>query len=152
MNTPRRPTHLTDEDRQTFHQLAVLAAEEDASAAWLHTLRQLVAQGLPDDEFTAARLTALRDWKRDLGRRLARIRWQFDERRPARLIARDARRVRAVAQQRIAALTEATSAPAQPPRAMAGASGSNAAHDRSPRATHTHGDHLDRARLTGQAS
>lgn len=98
------PTAIDPDERAIIHQLAILAAEEDASAAWLHTLRELVARGLPDDQFTEARLTALRTWKRDLGRRLARVQWQFDERRPTRLVQRDARRTRALAQQRIAAL------------------------------------------------
>lgn len=87
------------DDRTAALQAELVALEERFATQWVETVRGLVAQQLPQAEFTARRMLALKHDLKDRKRALAKLRWKYDAtgRRRPDLVDRDVRRAEGLA-------------------------------------------------------
>lgn len=85
---PKRPS--TADEIRIAKQAAILEVDERFAGRWVTSMRQIVAQDLPEEDFTRARMAALSRWQRDRNLEQSRLNYRYDlGRRNHALVSRD---------------------------------------------------------------
>ncbi|GAA2947660.1 hypothetical protein GCM10010458_36600 [Microbacterium luteolum] len=99
------PREFLDGPRARAKQLQMLEADVEHAVRWVETMQALVDEGLPDEEFTARRMMALKDWEKSRHRDQKTLHYRYDPlKRPKRLIERDIAKAEAETKKALAAL------------------------------------------------
>jgi hypothetical protein len=72
---------LDDPERTRAKQSAMLDIDIKHNDQWIATMRALVAEELPDDQFTVKRMAALKAWERGRKRAQVALHYAYDPRR-----------------------------------------------------------------------
>lgn len=99
------PREWLDGPRAHAKQLQMLEADMAHALCWVEIMQQLVDEGLPDEEFTLRRLTALKDWEKSRHREQKALHYRYDPLKRRRdLIERDVDKAIARTKERLAEL------------------------------------------------
>jgi hypothetical protein len=72
---------IDDAERTQAKQHAMLEIDEAYAARWVKTMRELVAEGLEDEEFTMRRMGSLKLWEKGRKREQRHLHYSYDPRR-----------------------------------------------------------------------
>lgn len=86
---------IDDDERTRAKQQAMLDVDESYAKRWVTTMRELVDEGLADQEFTERRMSALKLWEKGRKREQRHLHYAYDpRRRNPKLIERDIEKLR----------------------------------------------------------